>query len=861
MPTTPVLPPSPSRSPRRRPALHERTQSQTNEYSPPSPPNVRLVNDQEDVDYRATFPYPTKPEQVLLPKPGKGQGWALDVSETPRSPSLATTTTTVHPDDGRWSVRTASHGWEQSSSVERTRSSSQVWGEDPTSSRSSVTQSFLFTEEQNDRHGSTRSVTLLAEDEGGGVIEAEKGKAAATGSAAEEEDDEVIVLPLVRSTVKTVPPDPSSPERRSFQFDDIDNASLADDPEDLTSTPNVVPIGLPSSPNFVPLDSSSPNLIPIGSSSPNLSVKRSNSSIATSGSNSQGTVIRSYNRAILWNLSMLSGDGTDSQLGSFRSSPPEPLGSFRSSPPEPLRSSPPEPVLRSDRSASSFALPSVAAESRRSRSATTSTRSVTSASDLPVTIETATQVQYATIRAASSSGSWAESADPSLIPRPLWSMDRSGRWNPRLSTVPSRWSAERSPTESGSLPGPSEALPSRLGDNNQTTSTVWLVEESAGGRGDDDERLDSLSNLPRSALHRGPSARVGQRPESRSSLRRWGSNSSLMLSTLPNWVRLYYRSDGQMFPNSALSLIDISPPSSRPPSSRPPSSSRPTSPNVVVTRVPTTLSRPRTRPRENPRRIEPPPAAKDPADPRSHWRPNPHGEPTALSEPVPLDGGRNTWSPHLHPDRQNQNPRNTWLAPSVDSTLEPFWGRRNLQVYSFCVGFIFPPGKCTPGYRSSRYGEWRESDRKIPTAWFIAAFLPLPPEPLPSDLEAGTRISAMDLRIQNRVLNDEKRRYENALWWRRLNRFMIPPGIMIFIVIVSSCQSCKAGFEGPPTTSSLFSGSTNKIKKRKKKLVLTRGYAADYPRRRGDKGGLLIFSTINLPTSFYDREEERKQMK
>jgi hypothetical protein len=107
----------------------------------------------------------------------------------------------------------------------------------------------------------------------------------------------------------------------------------------------------------------------------------------------------------------------------------------------------------------------------------------------------------------------------------------------------------------------------------------------------------------------------------------------------------------------------------------------------------------------------------------------------------------------------------------VDSTLEPFWGRRNLQVYSFCVGFIFP------------------------LAWFIAAFLPLPPKPLPSDLEVGTRTSAMDLRIQNRVLNDEKRRYENALWWRRLNRFMIPPGIVIFIVIITlAVVGTKVGF-------------------------------------------------------------------
>lgn len=60
--------PSPSRPPRgspsRRAALHERSESHTNERSLPT---VRMVRDSQAAIYDST-PYPTKPSQVLLPK-------------------------------------------------------------------------------------------------------------------------------------------------------------------------------------------------------------------------------------------------------------------------------------------------------------------------------------------------------------------------------------------------------------------------------------------------------------------------------------------------------------------------------------------------------------------------------------------------------------------------------------------------------------------------------------------------------------------------------------------------------------------------------------------------------------------------
>jgi hypothetical protein len=90
------------------------------------------------------------------------------------------------------------------------------------------------------------------------------------------------------------------------------------------------------------------------------------------------------------------------------------------------------------------------------------------------------------------------------------------------------------------------------------------------------------------------------------------------------------------------------------------------------------------------------------------------------------------------------------------------FGRRNIQVYSFCAGFIFPP------------------------AWCIAAFLPLPQKPkmLPemaeyesdSDVEAALEVQCMNL---------QQRRHENARWWRTLNRWMISLGVVIIVIIVT----------------------------------------------------------------------------
>jgi hypothetical protein len=120
---------------------------------------------------------------------------------------------------------------------------------------------------------------------------------------------------------------------------------------------------------------------------------------------------------------------------------------------------------------------------------------------------------------------------------------------------------------------------------------------------------------------------------------------------------------------------------------------------------------------------------------------------------------RQSWSPHLYPDRNIARQRgSTWRAPSLDSRTEPLLGRRNIQVWSFCLGFV------------------------CPLTWLVASFLPLPPKPemvLADDSE-----SDVETALQLRLFDLERKRYQNARWWRNLNRWMNCVGLVIIVIII-----------------------------------------------------------------------------
>ena len=72
-------------------------------------------------------------------------------------------------------------------------------------------------------------------------------------------------------------------------------------------------------------------------------------------------------------------------------------------------------------------------------------------------------------------------------------------------------------------------------------------------------------------------------------------------------------------------------------------------------------------------------------------------------------------------------------------------------------------------------------------AWFTAAFLPLPPR------LAIARAKGKEAPRQTQTLEDlekqlgvvDEARYENARWWRNINRIMSGFGVLIIVAIIA----------------------------------------------------------------------------
>ncbi|KAL4944705.1 hypothetical protein BDV06DRAFT_75299 [Aspergillus oleicola] len=691
-------------SPRRR-ALHERTPSQTNECSPPA--SVRAVSDkhpeQEERHVYTASPYPTKPEQILPPRPGKGHEFIPDsrfhVDEGP-STSTATYSTDVSGIADDSLIDPSIADWDLSSTFDAGNTPPQLWEDDPSSSKTSFPDTELL---EHERPGARQG----------------------SGSAAAYSDEES-TLPQNPPTIKTVPHDTVSRQASSSVIAPSSNTS-----------PNVVPIGppFPSSPNYVAFDNSSLNFVRIGPSSNQDSASRSNS---VSSLNSFGTVIR-YADAAPW------AHGSSSEFGPSRSQ------SFRSSPP--------------------YQPPSMGSNSTRrsvrghSRSATSSSGSEPRSDIRQAVLENGVTIQYPTIRAPSSSGSRLDNAQNSSSEDNLH--DTTGgyssvRHRSHLSTVPSQWSAEgdsgfNSPMEGNSRAMSLEPSPPPVAMTRQriTSSSVWMVNES-----EDDEFLDSVASLPprpsnpgvphsQSSSSRSSSVRSNQRP---------GTNSSFVANILPTWARMYYTADGEAG-NSTLALVEEQ---NRPASARPPTSN-----SNVIQRITSVVSRARastleTRPSSEKQSSEKQSPEKQPdsdlRDPRSHWVKPP--APSVTRPGSSLHRLRHSWSPHLFPDRRVVAPKSSiWRAPSLDSRTEPILGRRNIQVWSFCLGFI------------------------CPLTWLIASFLPLPRKP--EMIMEENQGPELEVTLKARLYDLERRRHLNARWWRNLNRWMNPLGLVIVAIIVT----------------------------------------------------------------------------
>ncbi|KAI0013947.1 hypothetical protein F4779DRAFT_299576 [Xylariaceae sp. FL0662B] len=265
-----------------------------------------------------------------------------------------------------------------------------------------------------------------------------------------------------------------------------------------------------------------------------------------------------------------------------------------------------------------------------------------------------------------------------------------------------------------------------------------------------DEHGDGLADLQQlhQMQHKSSRTRLGFSRQSsdrsiRSSSSRAGSFSG---TSIPTWARLYYGSGERRWLTPPSIRTGSESGDSRPASSIAASGSPsqdPASPNIW---------NPRRRPREADLRGDRPSSMEITPAPVAirHFRRGPRKKPSSI------------WSPHLQLDHRSST-YSIWNPPSVSWSAESgMFGKRNIQVVLFVVGFL------------------------IPFAWMVAAFLPLPPKPVvfmvernQSTTELGISEQSDSEPVRQHLAPVDDSRYQSARWWRNLNRFMSIAGLLI----------------------------------------------------------------------------------
>ncbi|KAK3357451.1 hypothetical protein B0T25DRAFT_604316 [Lasiosphaeria hispida] len=268
---------------------------------------------------------------------------------------------------------------------------------------------------------------------------------------------------------------------------------------------------------------------------------------------------------------------------------------------------------------------------------------------------------------------------------------------------------------------------------------------------DQDEHGDGLADLQEQPSRTGLSAFFSSSNSSSRGLHSSGSSraNSLNSSSIPAWARVYYGSGERRF-LGAPSFVSLSETGD----SRPGSSALPTGESPNGDHFPMNIYSSRRRAKEV----------------RQHPREHPFSDSASLeigqAPPLGHDYGvirtlkRKTssiWSPHLRMDRRSRR-YSVWDPPSVSWSADTgIMGKRNAQVMLFIIGFI------------------------LPFAWMVAALLPLPPNPKLMMTERDH--SQPEFAYHPRAIDET--RYENAHWWRNLNRAMSVVGLLIIGAIVA----------------------------------------------------------------------------
>ncbi|KAK0711164.1 hypothetical protein B0H67DRAFT_277436 [Lasiosphaeris hirsuta] len=261
---------------------------------------------------------------------------------------------------------------------------------------------------------------------------------------------------------------------------------------------------------------------------------------------------------------------------------------------------------------------------------------------------------------------------------------------------------------------------------------------------DQDEHGDGLADLQDQPSRTGLSAFFSSSNSSSRGLHSSGSSraNSLNSSSIPAWARVYYGSGERRF-IGAPSFVSLSETGD----SRPGSSALPGGESPNGDHFPMNIYSSRRRAREV-RHQQSASLEISQAPPLGHD----YGVIRTLKRKT-----SSIWSPHLRMDRRSRR-YSVWDPPSVSWSADTgIMGKRNAQVVLFILGFIFP------------------------FAWMVAALLPLPPNPKRMMTERDH--SQPELAYHPRAIDET--RYENAHWWRNLNRAMSVVGLLIIGAIVA----------------------------------------------------------------------------
>jgi len=252
------------------------------------------------------------------------------------------------------------------------------------------------------------------------------------------------------------------------------------------------------------------------------------------------------------------------------------------------------------------------------------------------------------------------------------------------SSLAQEESASRSRSDSIEPPA---AVFTRSGQRHLSSSSIRIV-------GDQDEHGDGITDMQDLRLR--PSRTrlssffsVTSSDNGRTNTMRSTTSSranSLLANSIPTWARLYYGSGERQYLGAPGSSTEGSESRS--------SSFRSGSPNTD--HFPLSIYSPRRRPRE----IDPHAGGHSTRD-SLEITPAPQlgSDGRLINDPYSRRfrtwSMSSIWSPHLRLDRRATR-RSVWEPPSVNWSTEGGWfGRRNIQIVMFIMGFIFPFGKPT----------------------------------------------------------------------------------------------------------------------------------------------------------------------